>query len=82
MRVINADGSIPEMCGNGVRCVALHVARGARPARGVVRIETDAGGATCDVDDVDGAGQRHGRHGRRARARRSRRRRRRTGRSS
>src|SRR5450755_5101672 len=26
MRVINADGSIPEMCGNGVRCVAVHLA--------------------------------------------------------
>src|SRR5215472_16175904 len=27
MRVVNADGSIPEMCGNGLRCVALHLAR-------------------------------------------------------
>src|SRR6185437_12916070 len=26
MRVINADGSTPEMCGNGVRCVALRFA--------------------------------------------------------
>jgi diaminopimelate epimerase len=24
MQVINADGSVPEMCGNGIRCVALH----------------------------------------------------------
>ena len=30
---INADGSIPEMCGNGLRCVALHVAA-ARGLRG------------------------------------------------
>src|SRR5438094_685416 len=22
MRVVNADGSVPEMCGNGIRCVA------------------------------------------------------------
>ena len=26
MKVLNADGSVPEMCGNGLRCVALHVA--------------------------------------------------------
>jgi diaminopimelate epimerase len=25
MRVVNADGSRPEMCGNGLRCVALHL---------------------------------------------------------
>ena len=27
MVVRNADGSRPEMCGNGLRCVALHLAR-------------------------------------------------------
>ena len=27
MVVLNADGSRPEMCGNGLRCVALHLAR-------------------------------------------------------
>ena len=26
MTVLNADGSRPEMCGNGLRCVALHLA--------------------------------------------------------
>ena len=26
MTVLNADGSQPEMCGNGLRCVALHIA--------------------------------------------------------
>jgi diaminopimelate epimerase len=30
MRVLNADGSEPEMCGNGLRCVALHLARTGR----------------------------------------------------
>lgn len=25
MRVVNADGSTPEMCGNGLRCVALYL---------------------------------------------------------
>jgi diaminopimelate epimerase len=48
MRVINADGSIPEMCGNGVRCVALHLAS-ARGVRGPIRIETDAGVRECTL---------------------------------
>jgi diaminopimelate epimerase len=51
MRVINADGSVPEMCGNGVRCVALHVATSRGEARGVVRVETDAGERECIVDE-------------------------------
>ena len=62
MRVINADGSVPEMCGNGLRCVALHVARGgesaaargsspragADPSR--ANDETDAGSRLCQVE--------------------------------
>jgi len=43
MVVLNADGSRPEMCGNGLRCVALHLAMQDR-ARGVSFIvDTDAG---------------------------------------
>ncbi|MGD0527745.1 MAG: diaminopimelate epimerase [Polyangiaceae bacterium] len=53
MRVLNADGSIPEMCGNGVRCVALHVAAARAQRGGTVRVETDAGERTC-VLDADG----------------------------
>jgi diaminopimelate epimerase len=50
MRVINADGSSPEMCGNGLRCVALHLAR-ARGARNLeVTVETDAGPRACSVN--------------------------------
>jgi diaminopimelate epimerase len=56
MRVINADGSVPENCGNGIRCVALHVARGRGIARGVVRIDTDAGASACTIDDESGDG--------------------------
>ena len=26
MRIINSDGSEPEMCGNGIRCLAKYVA--------------------------------------------------------
>jgi diaminopimelate epimerase len=57
MRVVNADGSIPEMCGNGVRCVALHVARARGDRRCTVRVETDAGARACAVDDESGQGR-------------------------
>lgn len=52
MRVVNADGSIPEMCGNGVRCVALHLARSRGLQGGDVRVETDAGPRVCSIDSV------------------------------
>jgi diaminopimelate epimerase len=52
MRVLNADGSVPEMCGNGVRCVALHVARARGLSRTSIRVESDAGVRVCDVDDA------------------------------
>lgn len=54
MVVHNADGSLAEMCGNGVRCVARHLAEqdGARPRALVV--ETGAGPKTCALE-WDGA---------------------------
>ena len=51
MKVLNADGSEPEMCGNGMRCVALHVARARGLRRGEIFFETDAGVRRCVVDD-------------------------------
>jgi diaminopimelate epimerase len=55
MVVRNADGSRPEMCGNGLRCVALHVAtRRADP--GILTVTTDAGLRTCKVDMAKGEG--------------------------
>jgi diaminopimelate epimerase len=55
MIVWNADGSRPEMCGNGLRCVAAHLAsRGAdthEPVREIV-IDTDAGRRTCHVENA------------------------------
>jgi diaminopimelate epimerase len=54
MRVLNADGSVPEMCGNGLRCVALRVAQLQGATSGVFRIETDAGLRTCEVERSDG----------------------------
>jgi diaminopimelate epimerase len=54
MVVRNADGSRPEMCGNGLRCVAMHVAtRRADP--GILTVMTDAGLRTCKVEMVKGA---------------------------
>jgi diaminopimelate epimerase len=46
MWVVNHDGSRPEMCGNGLRCVAL-VAAGV--GRRVITIDTDAGPRRCEV---------------------------------
>lgn len=50
MRVLNADGSEPEMCGNGLRCVALSL------GVGTFVIDTGAGARSCVVEaDKDGA---------------------------
>src|ERR671937_2335302 len=52
MLVQNADGSVPEMCGNGARCAALWIATsgGVRRARTRVTLKTDAGPRPCSVD--------------------------------
>lgn len=50
MSVINADGSRPEMCGNGIRCVALHFARKDGATRASYVIDTDAGELACEVE--------------------------------
>ncbi|MFW2388470.1 MAG: diaminopimelate epimerase [Polyangiales bacterium] len=54
MHVINCDGSVPEMCGNGIRCVALHLARRAGQRALEVTIETLAGPHQCKVDNRPG----------------------------
>lgn len=56
MRVINADGSVPEMCGNGLRCAALHVARARGVRTGEIVFDTDAGLRPCRIDDEGGRG--------------------------
>jgi len=54
MRVINADGSQPEMCGNGLRCVALHLVRhGLAPVERDFTVETDAGPHRCRVASAE-----------------------------
>jgi len=52
MLVQNADGSVPEMCGNGARCAALWIATEGctRPATARVELLTDAGPRPCTVD--------------------------------
>ena len=61
MTVLNADGSRPEMCGNGLRCVVLDLVRRgwAKPDASFV-VETDAGphrvilhGADLQVGDIE-----------------------------
>lgn len=50
MRVLNADGSEPEMCGNGLRCVALHLASADEKVQAVFDVATGAGVLGCSVD--------------------------------
>jgi diaminopimelate epimerase len=48
MHIYNSDGSVAAMCGNGVRCVARHLAE-VRGLSGEVRVETDSGTKRCHV---------------------------------
>jgi diaminopimelate epimerase len=52
MHVTNSDGSVPEMCGNGLRCVVLHLVRAGvfAPAQSFV-VDTDAGPHGCSFDN-------------------------------
>jgi len=43
MRIFNSDGSEPEMCGNGIRCLARFVADVDKDAPRKYRIHTLAG---------------------------------------
>jgi diaminopimelate epimerase len=56
MIVQNADGSRPEMCGNGLRCVALHLARADGAERAEYVIDTDSGPKLCLVERQGRAG--------------------------
>jgi diaminopimelate epimerase len=58
MRLWNADGSASELSGNGLRCLAAHVAREQDlPLGAVVSVDTDAGIKTLDL-----VGRRDGRY--------------------
>ncbi len=43
MRIINANGSEAEMCGNGIRCLAAYISRNKKPRKKMFTIETLAG---------------------------------------
>jgi len=43
MRIINADGSEPEMCGNGIRCFAKYVYENGIIKKEMISVETGAG---------------------------------------
>ena len=43
MTVVNADGSIPEMCGNGLRCFIAYLIHQRLTNNTILRIETLAG---------------------------------------
>lgn len=55
MRVLNADGSEAEMCGNGIRCVARHLVERMGVESDVIPIQTLAGVKDCRIiRDEDG----------------------------
>ncbi|NQY74157.1 MAG: diaminopimelate epimerase, partial [Candidatus Margulisbacteria bacterium] len=43
MSIINSDGSIPEMCGNGIRCLATYIYDNELSRKTVFSVETLAG---------------------------------------
>lgn len=49
MVVLNADGSRPEMCGNGLRCVARYLAE-RHGSSSVLLVDTDSGALRCEID--------------------------------
>ena len=56
MEVVNADGSTPEMCGNGLRCVALYLVERELVRELAFEVSTDAGPHTVRVTrDREGA---------------------------
>ena len=57
MRVLNADGSEAEMCGNGIRCVAKFL-YDTDPSlhRSPLRIETGAGLLECSLEETAAGG--------------------------
>lgn len=50
MTVVNADGSVPEMCGNGLRCFVKWLGDHQLPAAQRVTVQTGAGDLQCAVE--------------------------------
>lgn len=54
IRLVNADGSVAEISGNGTRCVAAWIAHQTSSAVGAeIAIETDAGPRICKINSVE-----------------------------
>jgi diaminopimelate epimerase len=51
MKMLNADGSVGKMCGNGIRCVAKLLYENLGP-KDSYAVETDSGLRTCYVTDA------------------------------
>lgn len=49
MTVVNADGSVPEMCGNGLRCFAKWLGDRHLPLVTQLTVQTDAGPLGCQL---------------------------------
>jgi diaminopimelate epimerase len=57
MRVLNADGSEAEMCGNGIRCVAKELFDRGGVKKDRIAIDTGAGRLTCAIDAKNGVAE-------------------------
>lgn len=57
MQVVNADGSTAEMCGNGLRCVALHLVRRGLVEHRELEVDTDAGPHAVRVHEIAAPGR-------------------------
>ncbi|HVL39714.1 MAG TPA: diaminopimelate epimerase [Fimbriimonadaceae bacterium] len=53
MRMFNPDGSESEMCGNGVRCLALYLRDEGHSTSDAVPLETGAGVLSLEIHDQD-----------------------------
>jgi diaminopimelate epimerase len=51
MRIINADGSEAEMCGNGARCMAAYIVTNLKPVKALFGMETLAGEILAEARD-------------------------------